>query len=57
MSKKNINGFRLNKNGNPILNELGYKKHLTYQGSVYKDEIGTYYFFLRKQNGFFIYNT
>ena len=54
---KNINGFRLNKNGKPILNEEGYKKHLTYQGSTYKDEIGTYYFFIRKQNGWFIYST
>ena len=27
---KNINGFRLNKNGKPILNEEGYKKHLEY---------------------------
>jgi hypothetical protein len=53
---KNINGFRLNKNGKPILQEEGEKKHLTYQGASYKDN-GTYYFFLRKQNGWFIYNT
>jgi len=54
---KNMNGFRLNRNGKPILNEQGYKKHLTYQGATYKDEMGTYYFFLREQNGWFIYNT
>jgi len=55
--KRNINGFRLNKNGKVIVEEQGYKKHLSYQGATYKDENGKYYFYLRKQNGWFIYST
>jgi len=53
--KKNINGYRLNKNGNPILNELGYKRFLSDMGASFKED-GDYYFFVRKQNGWFIYS-
>ncbi len=53
---KNINGFRLNKNGKPILNESGDVIHYEYQGASYKKD-GVYYFFVRKQAGKFIYKS
>lgn len=53
--KRNINGFRLNKNGKPILIEEGERKHAEYQGASYKED-GEYYFFKRKSNGYFYYN-
>jgi hypothetical protein len=56
MGNRNINGFRLNKNGKPILQEQGEKKFATYQGESFKED-SVYYFFVRKQNGMFIYNT
>ena len=35
--KKNVNGFRLNQNGKPITDEIGYKKYFTDHGAMYKD--------------------
>jgi hypothetical protein len=54
--KKNVNGFRLNQNGKPILNEEGHQSYFTDHGAMYQDN-GRWYFFLRKQNGKFIYST
>lgn len=54
--KKTINSYRLNRNGKPILDEQGYKRHLTYQGASYQEN-GTYYFFLRQTNGWFVYSS
>jgi len=51
---KNKNGFRLNKNGKPILSEQGEIMHDNYKGSSYKEN-GVYYFFLRTKGGKFIY--
>lgn len=52
--KRNIKGFRLNRNGKPIITEQGEVYHDDYKGASYKDN-GMYYFFLRTQQGKFVY--
>ena len=54
--KRNINGFNLTKNGKPITSNIGERKHLEYQGESYKEE-GTYYYFNRKFQNYFYYNS
>lgn len=53
---KNINGFRLNKNGKPILRDSNEISFAEDRGASFKDN-GQYYFFLRKLRGKFIYTT
>ena len=53
--KRNVNGFRLNKNGKPIIIEVGDIMHKEFQGASYKQN-GTYYFFKRHANGFYYYS-
>lgn len=53
--KRNINNFRLNKNGKPITSEIGEVKHKLYQGASYKED-GEYYFYKRFFNGFYYYS-
>lgn len=53
--RRNINGFRLNKNGKPILFEVGEVLVKEYRGSYYKEE-GIYFFYRREFRGEFIYS-
>ena len=34
---KNINGFRLNRNGKPITTEVGEVRHKDFRGAMYKE--------------------
>lgn len=52
--KRNIKGFRLNKNGKPIIIEVGEVRFKDFKGSSYKIN-GTYYFYFRESNGNYIY--
>lgn len=54
--KKNINGFRLNKNGKPLTTSIGEVKFKEYQGAMFRKD-GNYYFYLRFFGGFHIYST
>lgn len=53
---RNINGYRLTKNGKPILTEIGEVKFKEFQGQSFKSN-GDYYFFLRQSQGYFYYTT
>jgi hypothetical protein len=48
--KRNINGFRLTKNGKPILKECGDILLDSYQGNSFKLN-GEYYFYSRMYQG------
>jgi hypothetical protein len=50
-----MNGFRLNKNGKPILLELNDITSSNFKGHSYKEN-GEYFFFKRKLNSKFIYS-
>ena len=52
--KRNINGFRLTKNGKPITIESNQRRHIDYQGASYKSG-GDYYLFSRVVNGYHVY--
>lgn len=54
--KRNINGFKLNKNGKPITIEQGLIRYNEYKGVTYKLN-GEYQFFIRESKGEYIYRT
>ena len=54
--KRNIKGFRLNKNGKPILIEVNEYRLKDYKGSSYKMG-GTYYYYVRESNGSYVYKS
>ena len=51
-----VNNFRLNRNGKVILSSLGEIQKSEFLGQLFKEN-GTYFFYSRKQNGKFIYNS
>jgi len=54
--KANINGYKLTKNGKPITTGIGEVKQREYEGLSYKEN-GEYFYYLRKQEGFYIYSS
>ena len=52
--KKTVNGFRLNRNGKAILNDVGEKVKNKYECELFKEN-GVYYYFDRKRGDKFIY--
>lgn len=51
-----MNGFRLNKNGKPILIELNDIVSDTFRGQSYKEN-GEYFYFKRQVNNKFLYTS
>lgn len=53
--RRNIKGFRLNRNGKPIIIEQGEVRHKEFKGASYKDSSGTYHYYIREYSGEFVY--
>ena len=51
---RNVKGFRLNRNGKPIIIEQGEVRLKEYRGASYKNN-GQYFFYVRESNGNYVY--
>jgi len=54
--KRNIKGFRLNKNGKPIIVEVGTVRHKEFRGQTYKEN-GEYFYYVMQHDGSYIYKS
>lgn len=54
--KRNINNYRLTRNGQPITTAIGEVKYSEYKGQSFKEN-GDYYYFLRQSGDYFYYSS